>query len=116
MIEKTITIPIFEDYITLMYGTQKELFESFIGMYPDFESEYDRFYAKYWSLDDNGDLRRYILVAKGEGEEYVHHEALHATNDILHCHGIEVNNQNDEIQCKLMDFIAMKINKIIKSK
>jgi hypothetical protein len=115
MKEKTIKIPIFNDKITLLYGTEEEIYNTFIERFPDLENEYDAFYAKYWSIIDNGDILKYLLVIKDEGEEFIYHESLHATNDILHHTGVKVSNDNDEIQCRLMDYIAKKITKKINS-
>lgn len=113
MKEKTIKIPIFNDEITLLYGTEEELYNTFIERFPELEDEYDVFYAKYWSVIDNNNILKYLLVIKDEGEKFIYHESLHATNDILHHTGVQVSNDNDEIQCRLMDYIANEVTKII---
>jgi len=114
MIEHVLEIPIFEDEIVILYGTEEELYYYWKECHFDLLEEYNPIKAKYWSIyDSENNLLRYILVVKGLGEDYLYHESLHATNDILEFHGVKVNNTNDEMQCLLMDWIAKSVTKII---
>ncbi|GAF84295.1 unnamed protein product [marine sediment metagenome] len=110
MKEKKIKIPIFEDSITLLYGGYNDIYDFWNKTYPTLIDEFDNFHAKYWCVADDT-IKRYILVVRDEGEKYIHHESLHATNDILHFCGVGVTNDNDEIQCRLMDYIANEVLK-----
>ena len=115
MKEILINIPIFEDEIILWYGTDDELYNKWQEINPELIDQFNPVKAKYWSIyDENNNLIRYVFVIKKIGESYVYHESLHATNDILAFHGVKVHNDNDEIQCLLMDYIAKEILKEIK--
>jgi hypothetical protein len=110
MKEKTFTIPIFNCEIILINDTFETIQKEFSETYPDLSHLIEnRFDGRYWVIEYNGIVTRYILMCDGYNTGNVYHESLHAAGEILHICGIKTDHNNDEMLAYLMEYIAEQI-------
>lgn len=92
---KTFKVPIFNVWITVFIGQDKEGIEAYVI---------------------NKDNFLHVVFRKGVGDSIIVHEVVHLVNHIFMIVGQKGDSDNDELQAYLTQYLFNKIKKILNGK